>query len=117
MKVHQKPKRQNPAVGQMKIEQRIKKAMEETKQNAIEYTTIIYSIILLMVLSDKTDMTQERIMHIKTEIDRAFDSINKDYMTIPDVIKTLHDEYGYNLSEDNLLKYYPELEGYLNGEE
>lgn len=106
--------KQNPMVEQLKIEKRIKKAMDEARDSGIEYTSIVYSVILLMVLSDKTDMSEDEIQRIKDEVVRAAESITKEYMTIPDVIKTLAEEHNYKLDTKKLLKYYPELEGFLN---
>ena len=115
-KSFQKPKKNNPALEQERIKAIIKKNMDESYASGLQYGVVIYSVILLMVLSDKTSLSEEEIQKVIDEIGRAADSINGDYMTIPDVIKMLQDEYGYKLEVDQLTKYYPELNGYLKSD-
>ena len=47
---------------------------------------------------------------------RLSESIDKEYMTIPDAIKAIKEEHNYKIDEARLLKFYPELEGYLRNE-
>ena len=115
-KSFQKPKKNNPALEQERIKAIIKKNMDDSYASGLQYGVVIYSVILLMVLSDKTSLSEEEIQKVIDEIARAADSINGDYMTIPDVIKMLQDEYGYKLEVDQLTKYYPELNGYLKSD-
>lgn len=115
-KSFQKPKKNNPALEQERIKMIIKKNMDESYASGLQYGVVIYSVILLMVLSDKTSLSEEEIQKVIDEIGRAADSINGDYMTIQDVIKMLQDEYGYKLDIDQLTKYYPELNGYLKSD-
>ena len=115
-KSFQKPKKNNPALEQERIKAIIKKNMDESYASGLQYGVVIYSVILLMVLSDKTSLSEEEIQRVIDEIGRASDSINGDYMTIPDVIKMLQDEYGYKIDIDQLTKYYPELNGYLKSD-
>ena len=115
-KSFQKPKKNNPALEQERIKAIIKKNMDESYASGLQYGVVIYSVILLMVLSDKTSLSEEEIQKVIDEIGRAADSINGDYMTIPDVIKMLQDEYGYKIDIDQLTKYYPELNGYLKSD-
>lgn len=109
----QKPKKYNPALEQERIKMIIKKNMDESYASGLQYGVVIYSVILLMVLSDKTSLSEEEIQKVIDEIGRAADSINQDYASIQDIIKMLQDEYGYKLDIDQLTKYYPELNGYL----
>ena len=115
-KSFQKPKKNNPALEQERIKAIIKKNMDDSYASGLQYGVVIYSVILLMVLSDKTSLSEEEIQKVIDEIGRAADSINGDYMTIPDVIKMLQDEYGYKIDIDQLTKYYPELNGYLKSD-
>ena len=115
-KSFQKPKKNNPALEQERIKAIIKKNMDDSYASGLQYGVVIYSVILLMVLSDKTSLSEEEIQKVIDEIGRASDSINGDYMTIPDVIKMLQDEYGYKIDIDQLTKYYPELNGYLKSD-
>lgn len=115
-KSFQKPKKNNPALEQERIKAIIKKNMDESYASGLQYGVVIYSVILLMVLSDKTSLSEEEIQKVIDEIGRAADSITGDYMTIQDVIKMLQEEYGYKLDIDQLTKYYPELNGYLKSD-
>lgn len=115
-KSFQKPKKNNPALEQERIKAIIKKNMDESYASGLQYGVVIYSVILLMVLSDKTSLSEEEIQKVIDEIARAADSITGDYMTIQDVIKMLQEEYGYKLDIDQLTKYYPELNGYLKSD-
>ena len=115
-KSFQKPKKNNPALEQERIKAIIKKNMDESYASGLQYGVVIYSGILLMVLSDKTSLSEEEIQKVIDEIGRAADSITGDYMTIQDVIKMLQEEYGYKLDIDQLTKYYPELNGYLKSD-
>lgn len=115
-KSFQKPKKNNPALEQERIKSIIKKNMDESYASGLQYGVVIYSVILLMVLSDKTSLSEEEIQKVIDEIARAADSITGDYMTIQDVIKMLQEEYGYKLDIEQLTKYYPELNGYLKSD-
>ena len=115
-KSFQKPKKNNPALEQERIKAIIKKNMDESYASGLQYGVVIYSVILLMVLSDKTSLSEEEIQKVIDEIGRAADSITGDYMTIQDVIKMLQEEYGYKLDIEQLTKYYPELNGYLKSD-
>lgn len=115
-KSFQKPKKNNPALEQERIKAIIKKNMDESYASGLQYGVVIYSVILLMVLSDKTSLSEEEIQKVIDEIARAADSITGDYMTIQDVIKMLQEEYGYKLDIEQLTKYYPELNGYLKSD-
>ena len=115
-KSFQKPKKNNPALEQERIKAIIKKNMDESYASGLQYGVVIYSVILLMVLSDKTSLSEEDIQKVIDEIGRAADSITGDYMTIQDVIKMLQEEYGYKLDIEQLTKYYPELNGYLKSD-
>ena len=116
-KSYQKSKNNNPALTRIGIENRIREAMDDAKNQGIRYASIIYNILLVMVLSDKTRLTDEEVQKVSDELTRVSESILGDYMTIPDAIKTLKEEYGFKLSGDDLLKYFPELEGYLDPDE
>jgi hypothetical protein len=112
-KQFQKAKQSNPALQQMMIEKRVKEAMKQSEQSGLEKGVILYTIILSMVLHDKSGLPEEDIKRIIKEISRAADSINGDYETIPDMIKALKEEGGYTISDEKLMEYWPELEGFL----
>ena len=67
----------------------------------------------IMVLSDKTGLPESQIEHIMKQLGDLSDSVMQDYMTIPDLIKTLKEEHDFSIKEEELIKFYPELEAYL----
>ena len=115
-KHYMKPKRSNPEIGRQHTENRIKEAMNESRDIGIQYASLVYNIVIAHVLHDKTDLNDEQIHGVIAHIANAFDSILGDYMTIPDIIKTLKEENNFTLDEKKLIEFYPELEGYLNSD-
>lgn len=112
-KHYQKQKQNNPAVQRLKIEQRIKQAMEQSRHDGIVYGSIVTILMTIMVLSDKTGLPESQIEHIMKQLGDLSDSVMQDYMTIPDLIKTLKEEHDFSIKEEELIKFYPELEAYL----
>ena len=108
-----KTKHYNPAVRELTVKNTLKKAMNEGRENGIEYATIIYNLLLIMVLCDKTSMSDDEITHVLKNLDSICDSILQRYLTIPDIIKCLKEEHNFEMPEEKLIKFYPELEGYL----
>lgn len=111
-----KKKKYNPVVEKMKIEQRIKFAMNESKKAGIEFASIVYNVMSIMVLYDKLGLTDKQIDLFMSNLTKMAESINEDYIDIPDVIKTIKEEHGIKMNDDIILKYYPSLEGYLSPE-
>ena len=112
-KHYQKQKQNNPAVQRLKIEQRIKQAMEQSRHDGIVYGSIVTILMTIMVLSDKTGLPESQIEHIMKQLGDLSDSVMQDYMTIPYLIKTLKEEHDFSIKEEELIKFYPELEAYL----
>lgn len=110
---YHKSKNLNPAIGKAKFEQNLKEAMEKQYRNGMNYASSVHNLITLIVLADKTDMDDNEIIRIKNEIDNVAESIIGKYVTIPDIIIALKEEHNFNIDEDNLIKWYPELEGVL----
>jgi len=113
-KSFQKPKRSNPALEELRIKQIIKKNMDEAYHDGIEYGIVAYSVILCMVLHDKTKLTDEEVQKVLDNIAKLSDSIKEDYASIPDMIQAIKEEYNSTIDEKTLLKFYPKLEGFLN---
>lgn len=111
---YQKPKQLNPQQQQEQTKKIIKQYMDNARQSGLEYGTLTTMIILAHVLYDKTDLTDEQIKKIIHDMANASESISGEYMTIQDVIKVLKEENNFSISEDKLIEFYPELEGFLN---
>lgn len=70
-----------------------------------------------MVLHDKFNMTAEEIKQFAAYINDIADSVNLGYCTISDMIKALHDEEGFTMTEDQLAAIDPALVKYMNPQE
>lgn len=116
-KSYQKTKRTNPAVQQLNIENRIKKAMHEARLSGIEYATIVHHLLSILVLGDKCGFNDEMMEKYLAGMESYSDCITKEYMTIPGIILALKEDYGVVIDEDKLIKYYPQIEGYLKPDE
>lgn len=112
----QKNKRDNPALAQAKLEQRIKQGMEEARANGIEYATLVYNLISILVLGDKLLFTDEQMETYLKGMESYSDCITNGYMTIPGIIDALKEEYNVHIDYDKLIKWYPQIEGYLKPE-
>lgn len=112
-KQYHNAKKLNPAVQQAKIEQRVKQAMLQSRKDGIEYGSIVTILLIIMVLSDKTNMPEEELEYVMKQLGDLSDSLMQDYMSVPDLIKTLKEEHNFSIKEDKLIKFYPELEAYL----
>jgi len=115
-KNYQKPKRTNPELERQKIQARIKQAMDEAYHDGMNYAIMVYTLINLIVLSDKTSLTEEDIGKVVKEIDRASESISENYVTVPDIIRTLKEEYHYKFDIERIVKWYPQLQAFLESE-
>lgn len=114
---YQRPKQNNPAVKKMEVENRIKEVMKDSFREGITYATLVYSIIMAMVLLDKTSLSDEEVKKVCDNIGNTADSIVKDYVSVEDLITTLREEYGFTPSEDKMIDFYPSLVAYLPNKE
>lgn len=112
----QKNKRDNPALAQAKLERRIKQGMEEARANGIEYATLVYNLISILVLGDKLLFTDDQMETYLKGMESYSDCITNGYMTIPGIIDALREEYNVQIDYDKLIKWYPQIEGYLKPE-
>lgn len=112
-KSFQKQKRLNPAATQLNIERRIKQAMTEARASGIEYGTVVHHLLSILVLGDKCGFNDEMMEKYLKGMESYADCIAKEYMTIPGLIIALKEDYGVVIDEDKLIKWYPQIEGYL----
>lgn len=68
----------------------------------------------LMVLHDKFNMTIDDISRYASHINDIADSVNLGYCTISDMVKALHDEEGFTMSEEQLAAIDPSLAKYMS---
>lgn len=110
---YHKPKPLNPQQRQEQTKIMIKKYLDDARHSGLEYGVVTTMIILAHVLYDKTKLTDDEIKNIIHLMGNASESISGEYMTIQDVIKVLKEEEDFSISEEKLLEFYPEFEGYL----
>lgn len=110
---YQRPKQNNPAVKKLEVESRIKEIMKDSFREGITYATLVYSVIMAMVLLDKTSLSDEEVKRVCDNIGSTADGIVKDYVSVEDLIATLKEEYGFTPSEEKMIEFYPSLVGYL----
>lgn len=106
-------KRMNPALQNQILEATIQKRLKEVKDDGIKYGVLAMRVMSSMVLSDKCGMTKEQIEVFNKEIKNLADSMLEDYVSIPDMVKTLHDEMGFTMDADELVRLDPSLGAYM----
>lgn len=110
----QKSKGENPALKRAITEHHIRTALIDARKGGIEWACLAYEVITLMVLHDKFNITdKDELKRYCNEMGSLSDCISKDYATLSDFIKTLHDECNFTLSEDELAAIDPGLCGLL----
>ena len=110
---YQKPKQLNPQQRQEQTKLLIKKHLDDARHSGVEYGVVTTMIILAHILYDKTKLADDEIKEIIHLMGNASESISGEYMTIQDVITVLKEEEDFSISEEKLLEFYPEFEGYL----
>lgn len=113
---YQKPKPLNPQQRYEQTKLMIKNHLDDARHSGLEYGVVATMIIMAHILYDKTDVKDEEIKRIIKLMSNASESIFKEYMTIPDVIRVLKEENDCTISKELLIEFYPELEGYLTHE-
>ena len=111
---YQKPKPLNPQQRQEQTKLMIKKHLDDARHSGLEYGVVTTMIILAHILYDKTKLKDEEIKEIIHLMGNASESISGEYMTIQDVITVLKEEDDFSISEEKLLEFYPEFEGYFS---
>ena len=62
--------------------------------DGIRFAVKCYSVAVAMVLHDKLGFGAVRLTRTMSQIQDMFDAIQRDYVTIGDLEKTLHEECG-----------------------
>ena len=110
-------KNQNPAVTQLRIQQNLAGKLKDSYDKGIVKGCLGFEVMSIMVLHDKFNMTAEEIKQFAAYINDITDSVNLGYCTISDMIKALHDEEGFTMTEDQLAAIDPALVKYMNPQE
>lgn len=92
MKKKKEKKTPTYLVTDKEIENYIKKGFEQGYRSAIEKATDFSLAVPIMVLRDEFDFGQVRIKRFADAFLELYDSIDKGYLDINDIIKTIDEE-------------------------
>lgn len=70
------------------------KLPQDIRKETLDKLTEDYSIALVSVLYDKTNLNEDEIFHLLSNVQNLFDSITKGYVSIYDLKQTLKEEHG-----------------------
>lgn len=92
-------RQQRRAIVKKKLTDKDIKAMEEnikakTSKDAIDFTIMNYIACVALCLHDKLGFGHDRTCRFMRDVDNLFDSINKGYLSLDDVLKTVEEEIG-----------------------
>lgn len=83
---HNKPKKKSTTF------QQLLKAKKEGYTKGVTGAVEHYSAVVLLCLKDKFDFTTEQLQDISFYVNDTFDSIEKGYLSLDDIIQTLKEE-------------------------
>lgn len=117
-KRYQRPKGQNPALADKLFEQKIISSLNDARRKGIDWACLAYEVMTLMVLHDKFGITdKDELRRYCKEMGSLSESMEKEYANLSDFIKTLKEESGFTLSDEDIAKIDPGLAGYMASEE
>ena len=88
---HNKPKKKNTTF------QQLLKAKQEGYTKGVTGTVENYSAVVLLCLKDKFNFTSEQLQDVAWYINDTFDSVEKGYLSLEDIIQTLKEEDGLDV--------------------
>ena len=71
--------------------------VEKAKKEAENYAAAYAMAIIFTALTDKMGWTKEQLIELWGHVDYLSDSVTKGYVTIPQLLHTLKEEYGVNI--------------------
>ena len=88
-------RQQRRAIVKKKLTDKDIKIMEENvKKELIDFTIMNYLACVALCLHDKLGFGHDRACRFMRDVDNLFDSINKGYLSLDDVLKTVEEEIG-----------------------
>lgn len=72
----------------------IKKMEKSIAKDSIDFTIMNYLACVALCLHDKLGFGHDRACRFMQDVDNLFDSINKGYLSLDDVLKTVEEEIG-----------------------
>ena len=106
----------NPAVQKAKLAANIEAKLIDAHNKGVNRGCLGFEIIALMILHDKFGMEEKDIKRFADEVNYTTDSVIQKYVSIPDMIKCLHEECGFTMTDDQLIAIDPSLAGFLSPE-
>ena len=88
---HNKPKKKSTTF------QQLLKAKKEGYTEGVTGTVENYSAVVLLCLKDKFGFTSKQLQDVAWHINDTFDSIEKGYLSLEDIIQTLKEEDDLDL--------------------
>lgn len=83
---HNKPKKKSTTF------QQLLKAKQEGYTKGVTGTVENYSAVVLLCLKDNFNFTSEQLQDVAWCIDDTFDSVEKGYLSLDDIVQTLKEE-------------------------
>lgn len=83
---HNKPKKKSTTF------QQLLKAKKEGYTEGVTGTVENYSAVVLLCLKDKFGFTSKQLQDVAWHINDTFDSVEKGYLSLDDIIQTLKEE-------------------------
>ena len=71
--------------------------VDKARQQGAEFGMEFALNIILLVLKDKHDAPDEDILQLRDEFMEYIDSINRGYVSYPDIVKTVHGDYDFSV--------------------
>lgn len=75
----------------------VKRMQEQAEKDAIAFAVEQYSAVVALCLRDKLGFGKVRAQRFMGQVDEMFDSINKGYLTLDDVLETVEEELGIRI--------------------
>jgi dGTP triphosphohydrolase len=88
---HNKPKKKSTTF------QQLLKAKKEGYTEGVTGTVENYSAVVLLCLKDKFGFTSKQLQDVAWHINDTFDSVEKGYLSLEDIIQTLKEEDDLDL--------------------
>ena len=79
------------------LKRAVENALIEERRKIINIVVHQYTCAVALVLRDRLDFGKTRLLRTLEQINDTFDSIDKGYLFIDDIIKTISDETGIDL--------------------
>ena len=76
---------------------RTQRDVDRARQHGAEFGMEFALNLVLLVLKDKHNAPDDDIMQLRDEFMEYIDSINRGYVSYPDIVKTVHGDYDFSV--------------------